>query len=73
MGSKEFAKLTASLINDTYVTYPTRYEYDDLYEDFLNTTGGLGEEEAQGLGDTAHISVLAENGDAVSLTTSVGY
>ena len=71
MKSKQFAKLTASLINDTHVTYTSRFDYD------ISTRGrGLrdgGAERKEGLGDTGHVSVVADNGDAVSVTTSVGY
>ncbi|XP_072017539.1 scoloptoxin SSD14-like isoform X2 [Amphiura filiformis] len=61
--SKQFAANTADEINDAYVTHANRKDYD-ISQDIPD--------EEEGLGDTSHVSVLAANGDAVSVTTSVG-
>ena len=67
MRSDQFALDTKNKINENKVTYTNRKSYGDTTDIEASKT------EEEGLGDTSHISVLAANGDAVSVTSSVGY
>ena len=67
MRSHQYALDTRNEINDDKVTFTSRKSYGDTSDIEAS------ENEEEGLGDTSHISVLAANGDAVSVTTSVGY
>ena len=79
--SRDYARTICSKINDTYVTYKYGSTYDTFDDLPMSSSEGrrrrspaldLEEEEEGMYGDTSHLSVYAENGDAVSLTTSVG-
>ena len=87
LSSKEYARTICSQINATHVTHPygSRYDtFDDLPAGRARRSPAAAgaepprdgaaapEDEDEMLGDTSHLSVYAENGDAVSLTTSVG-
>ncbi|XP_022108862.1 gamma-glutamyltranspeptidase 1-like isoform X1 [Acanthaster planci] len=94
ISSKEYARSICSMINDTYVTYPSGQDYD-TFNDLPGTASPNGRvnkatpgpnvnQAADGEawdkmfsgdvmdGDSSHLSVYTEQGDAVSLTTSVG-
>ena len=69
MNSKQFAQDTREILNDAYVTYSEAERDDRAYDQ----KDSIPEVQDDMPGDTSHISVLAANGDAVSVTTSVGY
>ncbi|XP_071482929.1 glutathione hydrolase 1 proenzyme-like [Diadema antillarum] len=68
--SREFSTFIRNLISDheNVVVFSKGSKYDIAYE-----VDGEDEDDSEEEGDTSHISVLAPNGDAVSVTTSVGY
>ena len=61
MKSESLAKTVFSQIEDNQVTYTDASEYDPLYST------------ASHHGGTCHISVVDEDGNAVSATTTVNY
>ncbi|XP_038068603.1 glutathione hydrolase 1 proenzyme-like isoform X2 [Patiria miniata] len=79
LSSKEYARTICSKINETYVTYPSGRDYD-TFNDLPETSradpaleqADEGEAVDTMNGDTSHLSVYSEQGDAVSMTTSVG-
>ncbi|XP_038044092.1 glutathione hydrolase 1 proenzyme-like [Patiria miniata] len=79
LSSKEYAQTICSKINETHVTYPSGQDYDtfnDLPDAFRAAPAPEQADEGEALdtmnGDTSHLSVYSEHGDAVSMTTSVG-
>ncbi|XP_071964321.1 glutathione hydrolase 1 proenzyme-like [Antedon mediterranea] len=60
--SEEFAREIRDTIKDNTVTYTNSSYYSNGEVDATDDIGG-----------TSHLNVLAENGDAVSVTTSVNY
>ena len=75
MISDSFAKQVASAINDRHVTYPKLSDYNLLMAaeeglQFKSHHHGTTFDESP---DTTHLSVVAENGDAVSVTSSIGH
>lgn len=70
MNSKQFAQNTRETLNSAYVTYSEAERDDRAYDQKDNIPDVQGDDMT---GDTSHICVLDANGDAVSVTTSVGY
>ena len=72
--STNFSAYVRGLIEDASprVTYldSNKYVLNYTDDDVVNT---MEDAKDLALGDTSHVSILAPNGDAVAITTSVGY